>query len=279
MSTYLWGRKWFEVKNGLPRLFLHEKHEMHVRWALRILTAIGVVLSVVTLDWYIALALSLLFVGLDAFLERTLFYYSSMFVGNMLLDYDPNEWVGTVIVSIGEPEDSQSRKIVGVWLRTEGYARRFFEVLHSWTGKNDGTQGDLRLTFIVDEDQYFVFMYCDPDRESFKTMTDKITERLRLEKYGKEHVPLAMFQVLCKGFDTSKGFALGMFLDTNPPGKEFLLAPYVMAENGTPKPSESAEPIRMTAYKFKLPDALNKEDFEYIHWKKIIDRTALGKDA
>ena len=79
MPTYHWGRKWFGVKNGLPRLFLHEKHEMHVRWALRILTAIGVVLSVVTLDWYIALALSLLFVGLDTFLERTLFYYSSMF--------------------------------------------------------------------------------------------------------------------------------------------------------------------------------------------------------
>jgi hypothetical protein len=70
-----------------------------------------------------------------------------------------------------------------------------------------------------------------------------------------------------------------MFLDTNPPGKAFLLAPYVMAENGTPKPSESAEPIRMTTYKFKLPDELNKDDFEYIHWRKIIDRTALGKDA
>ncbi len=168
---------------------------------------------------------------------------------------------------------------MGVWLRTEAYAQRFFEVLHSWTGADDGTQGDLRLTFIVDEDQYFVFMYCDPMRASFKKMTDKITEKMRLEKYGKEHFPLAMFQILCKGFDTSKGFALGMFLDTNPPGKEFLLAPYVVGKDDTPRPSEAAEPIRMTTYKFKLPHELNQEDLEYIHWRKIIDRRALAKDA
>ncbi len=62
-----------------------------------------------------------------------------MFVSNMLLDYDPNEWVGTVIVSIGEPHDPRSRKIVGVLLRTEDYAQRFFEALHSWTGNSDGT--------------------------------------------------------------------------------------------------------------------------------------------
>jgi len=279
VPKYRWGRKWFGIKSGLPRLFLHERHEQRVRWVIRILTGIGVVLSVVTLPWYVALAVSLLLVGLDAFLERTLFYYSSMFVTNMLLDYDPDEWVGTVIVSIGEPEDPQSRKIVGVWLRTNDYAKRFFEVLHTWTGRDDGTQGDLRLTFIVDEDEYFVFMYCDPERDSLKKMVDKITNRLRLAKFGKEHFPITMFQVLCKGFETSGGFALGMFLDTNSPGKEFLLAPYMTGSDGTPKPSDAAEPIRMSTYKFKIPDELTEDDLEYVHWHKIIDRTALAKDA
>lgn len=276
---YQWGRKRLEIKNGMPRLFLHEKHEKRVRWLIRVLTAVGVALTVVTLPWYFALAISLGLVGAEAFLERTLFYYSSMYIGNMLLDYDPNEWVGTVIVSIGEPADPRSKKIVGVWLRTEAFAQRFFEVLQSWTGTDDCTQGDLQLTFIVDEDQYFVFLYCDPMRASFKQMADKLSEEMRLEKYGKEHFPLAMFQILCKGFDTSKGFALGMFLDTNPPGKAFLLAPYVTGNDGKPKPSDQVQPILMSTYKFKLPDELNQEDLEYFHWRKVVKRRALAKDA
>ena len=69
MPKYRWGRKWFEIKDGFPRLFLHERHEQRVRWVVRTLTAIGVALSVVTYPWYVALALSLLLVGLDAFLS------------------------------------------------------------------------------------------------------------------------------------------------------------------------------------------------------------------
>jgi hypothetical protein len=279
MPKYYWGRKWFEIKGGLPRLYLHEKHENLVRWVLRALTTLGVVSSVFTFEWYIALALSIALVAIDWFLERTLFYYSSMFVGEMLLDYDPNEWVGTVIVSIGEPKDPESRKIVGVWLRTEDYAKRFFDLLHNWTGTKDNTQGNLKLTFVVDEDRYYVFLYSDPMREAFKEFAASVEEENRLSKHGKEHFPLFMQQILCKSFETTKGFALGMFLDTNPPGKEFLLAPYIMSEKGTPAPSESAEPIRMMDYKFKLAGDLNQDDFEYFHWHKVVRRKALGADA
>lgn len=279
MTRYNWGPKRFEIKNRLPRLFLHEKHEQVVRWVLRGLTVLGIALSVITFEWYYALSISIALVVLDWFLERTLFYYTSMFVSNMMLDYDPDQWVGTAIVSIGEPKDPRSRKIIGIWVRTEEYARRFFDHLHAWTGRDDNEQGDLRLTFVVDEDMYFVFLYSDLMRESFQKFADGVKEQNLLSKYGKEHFPLIMSQIICKGFDTTKGFALGMFIDTNPAGREFLLAPYVTSADGTPKPADTAEPIRMTTYKFKLPHELTQEDFEYFHWHKVVRRTAVGADA
>ena len=246
---------------------------------LRGLTFLGIALSVITFEWYYALSISISLVALDWLLERTLFYYTSMFISNMMLDYDPDQWVGTVIVSIGEPQDPRSRKIVGIWVRTEEYARRFFEHLHSWTGRDDNEQGDLRLTFIVDEDMYFVFLYSDLMRDSFQKFADGVKEQNLLSKYGKEYFPIIMSQTICKGFDTTKGFALGMFLDTNPPGREFLLAPYVTSVDGTPAPADTAKPIRMTTYKFRLPHDLTREDFEYFHWHKIVRRTAVGADA
>lgn len=279
MTRYHWGPKRFEIKGGLPRLFLHEKHEKVVRWLLRGLTGLGIGLSVVSFAWYYSLLLSVALVAFDWLLERTLFYYSSMYVSNMMLDYDPDQWVGTVVVSIGEPEDPSSRKIIGIWVRTEDYAKRFFEHLHALTGRNDNEQGDLRLTFIVDEDRYYVFLYSDLMRESFQKFADGVKKENSLAKYGKEHFPLIMMQIICKGFETTKGFALGMFLDTNPLGKEFLLAPYVTSEHGTPKTAESAEPIRMTTYKFKLPHELTQDDFEYFHWHKVVKRVAVGSDA
>ena len=110
--------------------------------------------------------------------------------------------------------------------------------------------------------------------KAFRALLKLPPQQNLLSKYGKEHFPIIMSQIICKGFDTTKGFALGMFLETNPTGQEFLLAPYVTSSDGTPKPSDTAEPIRMTSYKFKLPHDLTQEDFEYFHWHKVVRRTA-----
>jgi len=276
MTAYKWGKKRFEFHKGLPRLFLHEKHEILVRWVIRVITLLGIVFSVITFEWYISLSVAIALVLFDAFLERTLFYYTSMFVSDMVLDYDPDQWVATIVISLGEPDDPRSKKIIGIWLKTEEYAKRFFSVLHNWTGTLDLTQGDLRLSFIVDEDMYYVFLYCDPLRESFKKFKENVEKENMLKKFGKAHFPLFMFQIICKGFETTKGFALGMFLDNNPPGKEFILAPYITSNDGDPIPAENIEPIYMSNYKFKIPNDLNEEDFEYHHWHKIVERSGIG---
>lgn len=162
-----------------------------------------------------------------------------------------------------------------------GVCRKVFGVLHNWTHTDDCSQGNLKLTFIVDEDAYFVFIYSDPLSKSFREFSHKVGEDNKYEKYGKEHAPLVMQQILCHGFPTTKDFALGMFLDNNPPGKEFLLAPYITGKDGTPIAADKIQPILMSDYKSKIPDELGDDDFESVHWKKIIakDRKAVGSDA
>lgn len=274
-----YGRKWYDVKGGLPRLYLHEKNEKRVRWALRSITSVGVVMSVVSLPWYYSLSTAVILVGLDFFLEKTLFYYSSLYVGTLMEDYDPDEWVATSVISHGEPTDPRSRMIVGLVFRTKDYANRFFDTLHGFNSSSDDRQKDLCLTFVIDEDMYFVYLYARPDKSSVTEFKEKVEEENKFEKYGKEHFMLSMQMTICKGFETTRNFAIGMFLDNNPPGKEFLLAPYVLDPAQGPMPIDDAQPIVMTDYKAKIATDLDKTDYEYFHWHKRVDRKSLGSDA
>ena len=269
MPKTRWGRKWIDFHKGFPRLFLHEQYERMIRWLLRVLTAIGVGTSVLTMPWYWSFTTSLGLLVLDAFLERTLFYYSSLYVDALMENYDPDEWAATVVVSLGEPKDPRSKKIVGLAFKTEEYAKRFFETLHHWNGSSDHRQQDLCMTFIVDEDRYYVYLYSDPEKARIKSFKNKVEQESQLSKYGKEHFPMIMQMIFCHGFETKYGFALGMFLDTNPPRKEFLLAPYTW-DGSSPKALGGIEPILMKTYKSKIPFELTQDDYEYYHWHKVV---------
>lgn len=270
MTEYRWGKKRFEFHGGLPRLFLHETHERRVRLCIRAVGFLGVLIGIATLDWYYSLALGFVLLAVGWFLEKTLFYYPSMFVGPIMHDYDRDEWQGMVVVQIGGLETPSQHWIVGICVKTEEYAERFFAHLQALTGREDDEQGDLRLTFIVDEDTYYVYLYSEPMRQSFLKYEQDVRREYRDSKHGKVHFPLMMTQIICKGFETTNGFALGMFLDSHESDKEFLLAPYTIGEDGSPTPSASADPIRMTTYKFRLPHELSREDLEYYHWDKIV---------
>lgn len=274
-----YGRKWYDVKGGLPRLYLHEKNEKNVRWVMRTITSIGIVMSVVALPWYLSLPVAVLLVGLDYFLERTLFYYSSLYVGTLMENYDPDEWVATLVISHGKPTDSRSRMIVGLAFQTKSYANQFFDTLHGFNSSDDDRQKDLKLTFVIDEDMYFVYLYARPDKDSVAEFKAKVEENSKFEKFGKEHFMLVMQMMICKGFPTTQNFAIGMFLDNNPPGKEFLLAPYVVDPIKGPVPIVDAVPIIMTDYKAKIASDLDKTDYEYFHWHKRVDRKSVGADA
>lgn len=281
MGKYKKGLPWLRFENHFPRLFLHEKHERIIRWVLRGLTTFGVVTSVITLPWFYSLFLSIGLVAFDAFLERTLFYYTSMYVQAMPdFEYDPDKWVANAFVSIGHPSNPNSERIVGLVFADNDYAMKFFDLLRAWNhGDSDNKDGNICLSFITDEDMYFVYLYPSFEKASIKNMHKKLEDENKLKKYGREHFGLVMAMIVCKGFSTAHGYALGTFVDNHPAGKPFTLAPFIQVPSGQPQLIADIEPIRMYRYKAKIPSELTEDDFEYQHWRKMVNRTAVGAEA
>ncbi|WP_299022870.1 hypothetical protein [uncultured Photobacterium sp.] len=267
-----------KFEKGIPRVFVSEKHEKRLRWVVRGFTALGILISVISFPWYISLAIALTFCTVDFLVENVLFYYTSAYILPFPdFEYQSEKWVANMFMSMGEPEDPESLKIVGLTFDDSIYAQKFFELLRSWSKGNENRNGDLKLTFLIDEDMYFVYLYPDPESELIENVFKKTRKENELNKYGKEHLGLIMQMVICKGFETKGQFALGMFTNNHPEDKSYLLAPFIWDGN-EPQPLTEIEPIEMFGYKCRIPSELTGNDFEKWHWDSLVskDRVALG---
>ena len=80
--------------------------------------------------------------------------------------------------------------------------------------------------------------------------------------------------IICKAFDTTKGFSLGQFIDNQKHDDEFLLGPYLAKEGSLSdsliiaKPLIHVKPLILHDYKSKPACDLTEEDFEFVHLKK-----------
>lgn len=263
-------------------MFLHEKKEKNVRWCLRGITLTGVITSVFILPWYFALSLSVVLVLLNAWLEKTLFYYTSLYVLPLPdFTYDPDKWIANAFVSMGNPDPS-SDKIVGLVFNDTEYAKNFFDLLKAWNhGSQENTEDNFFLSFIIDEDMYYVYLYPNFEKLNVKETHKKIEAENALKKFGKEHIGMVIQMIICKEFHTTGDFALGIFIDNHPVGEHFLLGPFTIGDNGQIQPIFEIEPISMINYKAKIPSELTEEDQEYAHWHMMVqkDRKAICGDA
>src|SRR5208283_1949006 len=84
-----------EMKRGIPRLIVHEKLERTVKWVLRGLADLGIVLSAVSFKaWYYAVGVSLVILGVQQFLERAIFEYTAIHVRPMPARVQSDQWLG-----------------------------------------------------------------------------------------------------------------------------------------------------------------------------------------
>jgi hypothetical protein len=67
--------KWF------PKLVVHEKYEVRLKWALRLLAIVGILTSLVVFASLAqALLVALLLAGVELFLERAVIQYTALYV-------------------------------------------------------------------------------------------------------------------------------------------------------------------------------------------------------
>lgn len=281
MEKYKKGLPWLRIEKYAPRLFLNEKNEKIVKWVIRGITIFGVAASVISLPWYYALLLAITLVLIDAFLEKTIFYYTSMYLTAMPdFEYDPDKWIANCFLSLGPPDDPESEKVVGLVFDDDEYASNFFGLLRAWNHDSSDNEGhNFNLSFIIDEDSYYVYLYPSFEKESIKNMHREVEEEFKLTKYGKEHFGLIMALVICKQFSATHGFGLGMLIDHHPEDKPFMLGAFRPSSGQYPEPIPDIQPIKMYGYKARIPNELTDKDFEKTHWFNMVDRRAIGENA
>ncbi|MEA1995900.1 MAG: hypothetical protein U9N18_07170 [Campylobacterota bacterium] len=262
-------------QNHLPRLVIHEKYEKFVKWFLRILTAFGIVSSVIAFSiWYISLSFAIVLFLIEQFFEKSIFKYTSIYVQPMPdFKYDPKEWKGMAFAFPQYP-DPKLLNVVGCAFATKKYAHKFFKLLKAWNyGEAQDKNNNICLSFIVEnENEYSVYLYPNPERKTVGQFFQKAEESQKYEKYGKEHQQLIMQMVFCKIFPYGTNSQLKMFIKKQSLDRPFWLKPFIMKENRQIEMVHNEGPILKYHYKFKSRYELNKSEYEYQHGKNVMKK-------
>lgn len=218
--------------------------------------------------------MSLGLLAVEQFFERAVFLFIGVHVTPMPeFDYDSSKWESMAYV-LPDPPSREMPDGVGLVFNDAAYGRKFFDLLRAWNfGSNEDRDQNLCLSFITDEDLYFVFLYPNPDRPSvMESLEDLKRERGDQSRENREPFLIVISLTFCKSFSTLSGYGLGRFLDRRRPGNPFLLMALYSSGGATPHPIEGVEPIKKYHLKAKTRIELTKDDFEFEHWKRIIRR-------
>jgi hypothetical protein len=272
-EPWLKGKVRVRWQKHLPRLVLLEKYEKRVKWALRVLTLVGIGTSLLTLpSWYVSLGVAVLLVLVEQFLEKSVFCYTSLYVQPLPgFAVKPDEWLGMVYMY---PPNTGPEGLNGVGLafKTTEYAADFFNLLRAWNyGQDEDTNNNICLSFIIEnEDAYSVYLYPSVERESIRHFQEECERGGRLNKPGKEHFPLIMQMVFHKMLPYSDACHVNAFVHHQKAGQPFWLVACALQEDGSAKVMERIGALIKHTFKYKRRCDLTKTDWEYGHGKRLM---------
>lgn len=251
-------------KNWRPRLVVHEKYEAAVKWILRSLSVLGIGSSLLTLGptWGVALSIGLL--GLEQFLERAVFQYTTIVLTPMpRFDFDLREVTGMVYAwpNVDAPAYLD---ITGFCFARKELAEQFFDLLLELNyGELEDRDNNIRLTFVWPKDAkgYFVCLCTSPDRKGVKERIEQMSVVGRLALPGKELQPLVVVWGMRRRMGES-GQLIHAFLARQRHGHPFWLQVFVSPDGKDPQPIPGKQ-ITKWHYRVAHESELTKRDPEY----------------
>ena len=253
-------------KKFTPKIHVNEQYEKLVKWILRIFTIIGIFSSIFAFsEWYFNLALALLLVCLEQFLERAVFTYFTFYL-SAIPEYKPEDWKGMMWV---HSEDTSNKYFeVGMFFSSREAAERIFSTIEVWSKDgNDDKNNMVQVSVIINRlDYYHVYIYPNVDLDPNYLA---VKEKREAEQPGKEHIMEFISIMLCKGFDYSTS-TFPRFQKFYKDGDDYILCAYVI-ENNEPVRLSYLGCIKKNALKIKMETDLTQKDREYEHSKFLID--------
>lgn len=121
---------YFSIKEGKFRLHINDRYEVAVKWILRILTAIGIISSVLTIPWPFNLISALVLLGIDQVLEKAVFVFNAFYVSAMP-NYEPKDWLG---MAWGYSYSASTQYFeIGMIFSSKKSAEKIFPIIKHWS--------------------------------------------------------------------------------------------------------------------------------------------------
>lgn len=263
----------------IPHFVISAKYENYIKWALRILTGIGILASIITLKWYLALPLSVILVIIERVLETIAFQLISIYV-QPIPEWDNDQWLAMVFCKIKEA------KHLGMLIQTQDQAIKLYNCILQWNyNELIDKEDNIKLTFVIEEDNtYTTFLYPSHERRSIKAFKEKVEYDMFKRKEMKEHQQILISITFCKAFPYQPNSSLKDFEKEYKPNTPFAFGVYYLAKplsdlaEGKPfrirytgqnvKPVGEKPIIKFHA-KILRAEELTKKDYEY-HYRKLV---------
>jgi hypothetical protein len=256
-----------EWRKYYPKLIVHEKFEKKIKWILRILFLLGIILGFVAFDPIVGTIITLALTAVEQFLENTLFEYTTFVVQpfpDFEIDYSQWKTNGFAFTKVKDPKYPP---IFGPAYKDEEYARKFFTYLKSWNN-NEGEDRDNRIviSFVKEKDEtYTTYLYANPQRKNLSEMFDLVEESEQVAKYGKQQQRLVMQMIFWNNLPFKEEYMINQFWKHQSNKEPFIFAPFVLLENGGTKMINDLNVLKYE-YKIKNRNELTAADTEY-HFK------------
>jgi hypothetical protein len=259
-----------EFKHLIPSLIIHERFEKYIKWVIRILTVIGIAVSVITIPvWYYSLTLAIAIFGVGQFFERAVFEYSTMVVlplPDFAIDYSQWKTNGFMLPHVLSDEN---RCYMGPSFQDRGYAIKFFNYLKQWNWDRDIDDENIIVVSIVMEpdSKYTTYIYSNPGRKSLDEVFSSEAEKNKLSKYGKKQQKLFTQMIFCKTLEYREDFYIHQFLSMQAPAGQFYFVPSVVPQHAGDK-VEFLFDHGMVKYQYKLRNRSDISKFDVENYLK-----------
>ena len=247
-------------------MVLREGCRRPVSWTLRTLALVGLGLSFAYMPPYIGFAVSVIIAAIEQLLERAVFLYSDVHVQPMpTFEYDPAKWTSLAYARL-ERDGVVAAHVLGLVFSDSDYAKSFFSLLREWNlGSGDDHAGNVRISFIREQDSYFLWLYPGHNRAPVRASWQQLLRRAHYKREDAEPFLITLSPYFCKNF-LMKG-ALSQFLGAVEPGDAFQLAAMRTTAAGGVEFDRAVDPIGLHAYKIRDMSKLSDEDYEFAIWR------------
>ena len=260
----------FEWRKYYPKLIVHEKFEKHIKWILRILAFIGIVISFLVLPYFAGIIVTIVLFGIQTLIEKTLFEYSIMIIQpfpDFEIDYD--QWITNGYFLTNEQIEGHDNfpNYFGPAYKDENYAFQFFSYIREWNqNKDTDFDNNICISFIYESDvSYSTYLYANPHRKWLNESFNSAKDTLKLEKYGKAQQSMVVQMVYWKKLKMTNGMFFTKFIESqkNRKNKEFYFAPFVHKDGKIFYIDELK--VLKVDFKVKSRSELTENEIEYHH--------------